>query len=84
MGARIYLPGYGQFATTDPIFAGNTNPYTYPTDPINGSDLNGMKRTNWLTRTWHSLASTFTRGMRWESRVIRLYEVDRADGVVRR
>jgi RHS repeat-associated protein len=43
MGARIYLPGYGQFASADPIFGGNTNPYTYPTDPINAFDLDGMR-----------------------------------------
>ncbi|MGV8978916.1 MAG: hypothetical protein ACOH17_12805 [Cellulomonas sp.] len=42
MGARTYLPGYGQFTTTDPSYAGNTNPYAYPQDPINGYDLNGQ------------------------------------------
>lgn len=47
MGARIYLPGYGQFASTDPVFGGNTNPYTYPTDPINFADLTGLSWASW-------------------------------------
>ena len=41
MGARLYLPGWSQFTASDPIWGGNRNPYTYPNDPINGSDLTG-------------------------------------------
>ncbi|MGV8978915.1 MAG: LamG-like jellyroll fold domain-containing protein [Cellulomonas sp.] len=50
MGARTYLPGYGQFTTTDPIYAGNTNPYTYPQDPINTYDLTGQRSWDWANR----------------------------------
>jgi len=42
MGARVYLPTWGQFGALDPVPGGNANPYTYPGDPINGSDLNGQ------------------------------------------
>lgn len=41
MGARQYNPNSGRFLTTDPVAGGNANTYTYPTDPINGDDLNG-------------------------------------------
>lgn len=41
MGARLYLPAFGQFTSPDPILGGNSNPYTYPADPINLSDLTG-------------------------------------------
>ena len=43
MGARLYLPTYGQFTAPDPIFGGNPNPYMYPADPINEGDLTGLK-----------------------------------------
>lgn len=41
MGARLYNPTTGLFTSTDPVPGGNTNPYTYPTDPINHFDLDG-------------------------------------------
>jgi RHS repeat-associated protein len=41
MGARLYLPGLGQFTSTDPVYGGNATPYTYPADPINLSDPSG-------------------------------------------
>ncbi|WP_404375162.1 RHS repeat-associated core domain-containing protein [Kytococcus sedentarius] len=42
MGARLYNPVTGRFTTTDPVYGGNANTYTYPTDPINTSDLTGL------------------------------------------
>ncbi|MEU8224077.1 RHS repeat-associated core domain-containing protein [Kribbella sp. NPDC048915] len=41
MGARLYNSATGLFTSTDPIPGGNTNDYTYPTDPINQFDLDG-------------------------------------------
>ena len=42
MGARVYNPETNQFTSKDPIKGGNENPYTYPNDPINGSDFFGL------------------------------------------
>lgn len=41
MGVRQYNPATGNFLTQDPIPGGNANPYTYPTDPVGGEDLDG-------------------------------------------
>jgi RHS repeat-associated protein len=41
MGARLYNPTTGTFTSTDPVYGGNDNSYTYPNDPINEVDLTG-------------------------------------------
>jgi RHS repeat-associated protein len=47
MGVRLYTPLLGRFLQTDPIYGGNPNTYTYPTDPINVYDLDGR---SWVKR----------------------------------
>ena len=42
MGARVYNPKTNQFTSKDPIKGGNENSYTYPNDPVNGSDFTGL------------------------------------------
>lgn len=42
MGARVYNPETNQFTSKDPIKGGNENSYTYPNDPLNGSDFSGL------------------------------------------
>lgn len=41
MGVRLYNPATGRFLSVDPVPGGNDNPYVYPTDPIDGFDLDG-------------------------------------------
>lgn len=41
MGERVYNPGTGSFASTDPVPGGNTTSYAYPQDPVNQFDLTG-------------------------------------------
>lgn len=56
MGVRLHNPVTGLFTSVDPIYAGNTTAYAYPTDPINASDLDGQwgrYRWNW-GRGWRS------------------------------
>ncbi|WP_408898472.1 RHS repeat-associated core domain-containing protein [Nocardioides sp. R1-1] len=53
MGVRLYNPASGSFLTPDPIPGGNATLYTYPRDPLNGSDLSGK---------WPNLCNEWCRG----------------------
>jgi hypothetical protein len=52
MGVRLYNPGTGRFLQPDPVPGGSAGPYLYPTNPIDGYDLNGQWW-NWLKKVAH-------------------------------
>lgn len=47
MGARVYNPSTGLFTSGDPIYGGNANPYTYPSNPMTNSDTSGENGCPW-------------------------------------
>jgi hypothetical protein len=40
----LYNPVTGWFTGPDPVYGGNDTAYTYPTDPVNEQDLDGLRR----------------------------------------
>ncbi|WP_344222661.1 RHS repeat-associated core domain-containing protein, partial [Kribbella sancticallisti] len=64
MGVRLYNPATGLFTSEDPIPGGNTNAYTYPTDPINQLDLDG--RINELVGNGRSSGASFGPSSYWK------------------
>ncbi|MDR0481564.1 MAG: RHS repeat-associated core domain-containing protein [Cellulomonadaceae bacterium] len=58
MGARLYNPTTGHFTSPDPITGGNTTPYTYPQNPINSNDLDGLI-------AWAKIGKGIQKGAKW-------------------
>jgi RHS repeat-associated protein len=54
MGVRLYNPATGGFTSPDPVPGGNTTAYTYPQDPINAYDLDGLC---WAGFSWACTAA---------------------------
>ncbi len=74
MGVRLYNSAKGTFLSVDKIAGGNANTYTYPGDPINHSDLNGMCTAHTPTclirmlTSWEPFPPGFAKwlGRRWD------------------
>ncbi|MHC3473272.1 DNRLRE domain-containing protein [Streptomyces sp. 7R007] len=47
MGVRLYSPATGRFLSQDPVYGGNSDAYTYPSDPVNDLDLTGRLKFSW-------------------------------------
>jgi RHS repeat-associated protein len=70
MGARLYNNMTGRFESPDPIRGGNSNAYTYPTNPIGMSDPSGMSGM-WVS---YSGWTRYTRCAWWDTCYKFLYE----------
>jgi RHS repeat-associated protein len=62
MGARVYNPTTALFSESDPVYQGNANPYTYPSDPVNQFDLSGMKGGDTLSQDEQDVWDMSTNG----------------------
>jgi large repetitive protein len=57
MGRRLYNSETGLFTSVDPIFGGNANSYTYPTEPIKQFDLDGCWCRNYAYSSWYEYSN---------------------------
>ncbi|MFB7336883.1 DNRLRE domain-containing protein [Streptomyces adustus] len=58
MGVRLYSPATGRFLSQDPVYGGNSDAYTYPSDPVNDLDLTGRLKFKWK---WWGLRIRFNK-----------------------
>ena len=65
MGARLYNPVTGLFLSADPVINGGANRYSYPCDPVGGTDLTGR----FWSPDWHVVGYAFSPWMpSWRAR----------------
>ncbi|MGB0873136.1 MAG: RHS repeat-associated core domain-containing protein [Solirubrobacterales bacterium] len=78
MGVRLYAPRTGRFLQVDPVLGGTANPYEYPSDPINQSDLNGMWGGLRSLTSWHkNLKRKLRKVFYWVSNTVCSYRATR-------
>lgn len=65
MGVRLYVPQTGRFLQVDPVLGGTEAPYVYPSDPVNGMDLDGRQRCFNRTDTYSRSGSGVTVIAHW-------------------
>ncbi|MEO6471531.1 MAG: RHS repeat-associated core domain-containing protein [Aeromicrobium sp.] len=59
MGARLYNPTTGRFLSMDSVRGGNDNAYTYPVDPINQLDPEGLAQIYYIWTRWLRASKTW-------------------------